>query len=89
MIAIAVMIVGIGVAVAILYSGTGQKRTFGKEVRASSVEKILHAIPSDASLVACVSDAGSLFGNCGISASGWRYVAFLDEWQRYRFVERG
>ena len=61
MIAIAVMIVGIGVAVAILYSGTGQERTFGKEVRASSVEKILHAIPSDASLVACVSDAGSLF----------------------------
>ena len=61
MIAIAVMIVGIGVAVAILYSGTGQEGTFRKEVRASSFEKVLHAIPSDASLVACVSDAEGLF----------------------------
>ena len=61
MIAIAVMILGIGVAVAILYSGTGQ--TFGgrKSVRSSSSEVLLRAIPSDAALVACVSDAGDVF----------------------------
>ena len=55
---LAVMIVGIGVAVSVLYSGTGQKQKPASEkVSEDSKYLLLPAVPSDAVLLCCFSDA--------------------------------
>lgn len=54
---LAVMILGIGVAVAVLYSGTGGEKTRGGNVVPDQGRyMLLPAVPADAVLVACLSD---------------------------------
>jgi hypothetical protein len=55
-----VMVLGVGVAVAVLYSGTGSGRS-GRENSVPDQERylLLPAVPADAVLVACLSDAGN------------------------------
>ena len=54
---LAVMILGIGVAVAVLYSGTGGEKTRGGNVVPDQERYLLlPAVPADAVLVACMAD---------------------------------
>ncbi len=54
---LAVMILGIGIAVALLYSGTGGGKVRGNVVPDQEKFLLLPAIPSDAVFVACMSDS--------------------------------
>lgn len=54
---LAVMIVGIGVAVAFLYSGTGSSKTGSTQVADENRYLLLPAVPSDAVAVFCFADA--------------------------------
>lgn len=56
---LAVMLVGIGIAVAVLYSGVDGGRTRGKSAVPDQERfLLLPAVPADAALVACLSDVG-------------------------------
>ena len=59
---LAVLIVGTGVAVAFLYSGTGSGSDVKKTAKVASQSRyqLLSAVPSDAVLVACFSKEGQL-----------------------------
>ena len=53
---VAVMIVGLGVAVTFLYSGTGSERSASSQVADESRYLLLSAVPSDAVAVFCYSE---------------------------------
>lgn len=57
---LAVMIVGVGVAVALLYSGTGGGKADSKAVAGEDVFMLLPAVPSDAAAVAVLSHSDLL-----------------------------
>ncbi len=54
---LAAMILGIGIAVAILYSGTGEGKVKGNVVPDQERFLLLPAVPADAVLVSCMSDS--------------------------------
>lgn len=53
---LAVMVIGVGVAVAVLYSGTGAEPSHHKGVPDQERYLLLPAVPADAVLVACLSE---------------------------------
>ena len=67
---LAVMVLGLGVAVAFLYSGTGSERPASSKVADESRYLLLPAVPSDAVAVFCFSDmeeASVDFFECGLT----------------------
>lgn len=71
---LAVMVLGVGIAVAVLYSGTGGTRNdFGNTVPDQERYLLLPAVPADAVLVGCFSDAeeamGGLLSGFGFSSA--------------------
>ena len=68
--ALAVMVLGLGVAVAFLYSETGSERPASSKVADESRYLLLPAVPSDAVAVFCFSDmeeASMDFFECGLT----------------------
>ena len=52
---LAVMVIGIGVAVSVLYSGTGSQKEVVEKVSDDSRYLLLPAVPSDAVVLCCLS----------------------------------
>lgn len=73
---IAAMIAGIGIAVAVLYSGTGSEEDQSREkVSDDSRYLLLPAVPSDAVLLCCLSDLSETFAS-GLELPGKATVSF-------------
>ncbi len=74
---LAAMILGVGIAVAVLYSGTdgGQARK-GNVVPDQERYLLLPAVPADAVLVACLSDAGKAVSSL---LSGFQFASALSD----------
>lgn len=74
---LAVMVLGTGVAVAFLYSGTdGGNKDKTEQVASQDRYLLLPAVPSDAILVGCFSEAGSA---CGKFLGGFPFMKELSE----------
>jgi len=72
---LAVMILGIGVAVAVLYSGTGSEKSHkGSDVPDQERYLLLPAVPADAALALCFSDMEEAMGGL---LSGFDFPAAL------------
>ena len=75
---LAVMVVGIALAVVFLYSGSEEKKTLPSQAAEGSGLELLSAVPADAVAVRCVSDCGDMEGAPFITSSIFSHAGSAD-----------
>lgn len=75
---LAVMVVGIALAVVFLYSGSEEKKTLPSQAAEGSGLELLSAVPADAVAVRCMSDCGDMEGAPFITSSIFSHAGSAD-----------